>query len=119
MQSIPVIVVSVDDDRPRGLRSGATECLMKPVQPQQLEEVLDVYCRRLEGDILVIEDDDDARELLHRVAGPLGLKADLASRGEEGLSVDGSKTGRASWRDRGGQSVEISVGRVSSIKKNE
>src|SRR3546814_10841196 len=41
IQSIPVIVVSVDDDRPRGLRPGATECLMKPVQPQQLEEVLD------------------------------------------------------------------------------
>jgi signal transduction histidine kinase/DNA-binding response OmpR family regulator len=87
IQSIPVIIVSVDDDRPRGLRSGATECLMKPVQPRQLEEVLDVYCRRLEGEILVIEDDDDARELLRRVAGQIGLKAELASSGEQGLSM--------------------------------
>src|SRR3546814_15958837 len=101
MQSIPVIVVSVDDDRPRGLRSGATECLMKQVQPQQLEEVLDVYCRRLEGDILVIEDDDDARELLHRVAGQIGLKADLASSGEEGLSMARAKPPAAIILDLG------------------
>src|SRR3546814_6623755 len=64
---------------------------MKPVQPQQLEAVLAVYCRRLVGDILVIEDDDDARELLHSVAGQIGLKADLASSGEEGLSMARAK----------------------------
>src|SRR3546814_21172074 len=74
---------------------------MKPVQPQQLEEVLDVYCRRLEGDILVIEDDDDARELLHRVAGQIGLKADLASSGEEGLSMASAKPPAAIILDLG------------------
>src|SRR3546814_8971552 len=74
---------------------------MKPVQPQQLEEVLDVYCRRLEGDILVIEDDDDARELLHRVAGQIGLKADLASSGEEGLSMARAKPPAAIILDLG------------------
>src|SRR3546814_13886257 len=82
IQSIPVIVVSVDDDRPRALRSGATECLMKPVQPQPREEVLDVSCRRLDADVLALEDAHDARALLHRLAGQYGFTARLAPRSE-------------------------------------
>ena len=84
---VPVIVVSVDDDRVRGLRSGATECLMKPVQPKQLEEVLDVYCKRVEGDVLIIEDDADSRELLHRTAVQVGLTVRVARDGEEGMAM--------------------------------
>jgi CheY-like chemotaxis protein len=60
---------------------------MKPVQPKQLQEVLDVYCRRIEGDILVIEDDADAAELLRRAAGQIGLQARLCGSGEEGLDL--------------------------------
>ncbi len=87
IKAIPVIIVSVSDDRARGLRSGASDILMKPVRPEQLEEVLDVYCKRVTGEILIIEDDADAGELIQRTAGQIGLAARRASSGEEGLEL--------------------------------
>ena len=85
--SIPVVIVSVCDDRAAALRAGASEALIKPVQPQQLEQVLDVYCRRLTGDILVIEDDQDSGALIRRTAAQIGLTSRLARTGEEGLAM--------------------------------
>ncbi|WP_324749274.1 response regulator [Sphingomonas sp. LY54] len=87
IKAIPVIIVSVSDDRARGLRSGASDILMKPVRPDQLEEVLDVYCKQVAGEILIIEDDADAGELIQRTAAQIGLAARRASNGEEGLEM--------------------------------
>lgn len=39
-QHIPVIVVSVVDERSRALELGATECLLKPISRQQLQQAL-------------------------------------------------------------------------------
>ena len=85
LASIPVIVVSVSDDRGRSLRSGASDILMKPVPPERLQQVLDVYSRPIEGEILIIEDDEDAGELVRRAAAQIGLDAVRAGSGEAGL----------------------------------
>ncbi|WP_167737406.1 ATP-binding response regulator [Sphingomonas parva] len=87
LASIPVIVVSVSDDRSRGLRAGASDTLMKPVPPERLREVLDVYCRDVEGEVLIIEDDADAGELIRRTSSNIGLSAVRATSGEEGLAL--------------------------------
>ena len=40
---IPTILITVDDDRARGLKAGATEYLHKPITEVQLRQVLDIY----------------------------------------------------------------------------
>ena len=87
ISSIPVVVVSVCDDRPAALRAGASDSLNKPVQPHMLEQLLDVYCKRLEGEVLVIEDDEASGELIARIAGQLGLGTRVAGNGAEGLAM--------------------------------
>ncbi len=87
ISGIPVIVVTVVDDRSTVLKSGATDFLVKPVQPQQLEQVLEVYSKRVAGEILVIEDDPDSGSIIRRTAAQIGLTSRVARDGEEGLAM--------------------------------
>jgi signal transduction histidine kinase/CheY-like chemotaxis protein len=83
----PVIVATVDDDRVRGLGLGATEYLVKPVPQDKLAEILNVYERPIEGEILVIDDDPDSVELIARTAAQLGLKTRRAADGLQGIKM--------------------------------
>ena len=85
--STPVIVTTVDDDRARGLRLGATEYLMKPVSKEQLGQVLSIYQDQIEGDVLMIDDDQDACHLVARTAGQLGLTVRCAHDGLDGMRM--------------------------------
>ena len=87
LKRIPTIVVSVDDNRRQSLASGAVEHLIKPFSESQLSEVIEVYRRDLSGDILVIDDDDDAAELFMRAASQAGFSARRARDGREGLQM--------------------------------
>lgn len=87
IRATPVIVTTVDDDRARGLEAGATEYLQKPVPPDQLGSVLAVYQDQLEGEILVIDDDQDARDLIMRTAAQVGLETRCAADGQTGLQL--------------------------------
>jgi DNA-binding response OmpR family regulator len=83
----PVIVVTVDDDRARGLRLGATEYLMKPVPQDQLVRALGIFQEQIDGEILVVEDDPDAADIIIRSAAHVGLGARHAADGLEGLRM--------------------------------
>jgi signal transduction histidine kinase/DNA-binding response OmpR family regulator len=83
----PIILVTVDDDRIKGLVAGATEHLRKPVSEQQLRSMLEIYREPVAGDILVIEDDDDAAELVIRCAEQVGFATRRASDGLEGVAM--------------------------------
>ena len=83
----PVIVATVDDDRVRGLSLGATEYLVKPIPQEKLSEILNVYQKPIEGEILVIDDDPDSAELIARTAGQLGLKTRRAADGLQGIRM--------------------------------
>jgi signal transduction histidine kinase/CheY-like chemotaxis protein len=85
IRATPVIVTTVDDDRARGLEAGATEYLQKPVPQDQLGSVLAVYQEQIEGEILVIDDDETARELIVRTAAQVGLQTRCAADGQTGL----------------------------------
>jgi signal transduction histidine kinase/DNA-binding response OmpR family regulator len=83
----PVILVTVDDDRARGLSCGASDYLRKPVSEESLTAVLDVYARNCKGEVLVIEDDDDSAELIKRSVEQVGFSARRARDGMEGLAM--------------------------------
>ena len=83
----PVIVATVDDDRVRGLSLGATEYLVKPIPKEKLAEILNVYNKPIEGEILVIDDDPDSAELIARAAAQLGLRTRRAADGLQGISM--------------------------------
>jgi signal transduction histidine kinase/CheY-like chemotaxis protein len=84
---IPTILVTIDDDRARGLRAGATDYLRKPVTEAQLRDVLDVYRLRASGEVLVIDDDDDAADLLTRCVAQVGFSTRRAINGVQGLAM--------------------------------
>jgi len=84
---IPTILITVEDDRARGLRAGATDYLRKPITAHQLRSVLDVYRLRASGEVLVIDDDDDSAELLARSVAQVGFSARRAADGAEGLAM--------------------------------
>lgn len=83
----PVILVTVDDDRARALRAGASDYLRKPVSEEQLREVTRVYRERAGGEVLVIDDDDDAAELIKRALEQVGFSTRRASDGLQGLEM--------------------------------
>ncbi len=85
--STPVILVTVDDDRARGLGAGATDYIRKPVAESQLRAMLEVYRIKASGEILIIEDDNDAAELVERCARQVGFSTRRANDGAEGLAM--------------------------------
>lgn len=85
--STPVILVTVDDDRARGLGAGATDYIRKPVAESQLRAMLEVYRIKASGEILIIEDDDDAAELVDRCARQVGFSTRRAIDGAQGLAM--------------------------------
>jgi CheY-like chemotaxis protein len=85
---IPVIIISVEEQRARGFSLGACDFLVKPVNPNHL---LDVVRRHVTGtsgslgEVLVVDDDGDSRELVSRSLRRAGFSTAEARNGEEAL----------------------------------
>lgn len=84
---IPVIIVSVDDDRKRGIGAGASEFITKPACPEHLARVVDIYGAKSSGRILVVDDDRDAGNLVERAMRQVGFEVLRAFDGDEGLAL--------------------------------
>jgi CheY-like chemotaxis protein len=83
---IPVVMLTIVDQRELGIMLGAAEYLLKPVDPDRLTSVLE----RLRGNehpapVLVVEDDPDTQELFRRVLGSDGWDVDVAENGKVAL----------------------------------
>lgn len=87
LRDVPVIVVSVDDNRRRGLSSGASEFLTKPTTQESLADVLNTFNSTADGQILVIDDDEDAGNIIERAARQVGLEVSRAYDGVAGLEM--------------------------------
>jgi PAS domain S-box-containing protein len=87
---IPVLIVSVTDDRQLGLSLGAAEFFVKPVNAEKLLSALDRVAARVRKEIqrvLVVDDEPIARESIIAVLEPRGYQVRATESGEEALRV--------------------------------
>ncbi|HKI86979.1 MAG TPA: response regulator, partial [Thermoanaerobaculia bacterium] len=83
---IPVVMVTMMDDREMGVALGATEYLTKPIDRERLASLLSRLSMSRKGRLaLVVEDDPTARELLCRAVEQIGWETIEARNGREAL----------------------------------
>jgi signal transduction histidine kinase/DNA-binding response OmpR family regulator len=82
---IPVVLVTVLDDRQKGYSFGATDYISKPIEGDQLARVVRRYCRAEAPSVLVIDDNVKDREIVRRVLKNDGCVIVEAADGAEGL----------------------------------
>jgi PAS domain S-box-containing protein len=88
--NIPIIVVSVVDQKQLGFTLGAAEYLVKPVQRPVLLDAIRKYagsCAETSSEILVVDDDQKTRELVGDILRSQGYMARLAGSGKEALQI--------------------------------
>ena len=83
---IPVVMLTVVDDKNLGFTLGATDYLIKPVEWERLIAVLEKHRPKLTTPtVLIVEDDPDAREMFHRTIEGHGWTVSEAENGRVGL----------------------------------
>jgi len=86
LRDIPVIMVTVLNERGMAIPLGAADFLTKPVDRQRLTAILREHCASPSGSsILVVEDDLATREMLCRSVVSMGYAAHAAVNGRSGL----------------------------------
>ena len=87
-RDIPVIMVTMTDDRELGYSLGATEFLIKPVQRGRLVELLERHATgETERRALVVDDMTENREMLRRALEKEGWKVTEAENGQVALEL--------------------------------
>jgi signal transduction histidine kinase/CheY-like chemotaxis protein len=84
---IPVVMLTMVEDRPMGFALGATEYLTKPVQKSRVLEAVSHCVGRQADDILVVEDDPMAADIVMRTVQADGHRCRHARNGREALSM--------------------------------
>lgn len=86
LAEIPVVLLSVVENKEIGMALGATDCLTKPIDWNRLDVLLE---RLTESEspapILVVEDDSASSELVRRLLERDGWTVDVAANGEDAL----------------------------------
>lgn len=83
---IPVVVLTMVDDRQLGMALGASEFLTKPVERDDLVGTLRrVSTRQSQGPVLVVEDEANTRELMRRTLESAGWTVEEAENGRMAL----------------------------------
>jgi CheY-like chemotaxis protein len=95
LKDVPVVMLTMVDDKGKGYSLGATDYLTKPVDRSQLYEVLARY--HIGGDpghVLLVEDDRPTREMMARTLSKSGWKVSQAGNGREALGqMDADRPG--------------------------
>jgi PAS domain S-box-containing protein len=87
LRDVPVIMLTVVDDKRMGFALGASEYLTKPIDREELRRVLNRYRHDgRTGPVLVVEDDPAASELLRRSLEGEGWSVSIAGNGREALT---------------------------------
>jgi DNA-binding response OmpR family regulator len=93
-RDVPILVVSVVDERLEGLRLGAIEYLVKPVDRGRLVEAATRALGRSPGAsgrfepsprVLVVDDEEEVQQLLSRALRVNGFRVETASTGTEAI----------------------------------
>ena len=91
-KDIPVIIVSIVDQKGKGFALGAADYLVKPIKKETLIKALETInwepkARKTPIKILAIDDDPKAVELIAAALEPKGFKVLKTYGGEEGVEV--------------------------------
>jgi PAS domain S-box-containing protein len=89
LADVPVVLVTMISERSRGMVVDADHYMTKPVDRNELLEVLGEYRSRESDSILVVEDDTDTRELMVRTLEKEGWEAISATNGAEAFELLG------------------------------
>jgi CheY-like chemotaxis protein/anti-sigma regulatory factor (Ser/Thr protein kinase) len=80
---IPVVMLTIVDDKNLGYALGASDYLTKPIDRERLVTVLEKYRRDLP--VLVVDDDVTVRQLFRRILEPEGYAVVEAENGRQAL----------------------------------
>jgi signal transduction histidine kinase/CheY-like chemotaxis protein len=84
-RDIPVIMLTMTDDRDMGYALGATEFLTKPIERDQLVRLLERHSSDPEAGVLVVDDDAEVRAMVRRALEREGWRVDEAENGRVAL----------------------------------
>ena len=84
---VPVVMLTMVEDRPMGFALGATEYITKPVQKSRVLEAVARCVAHKSDDILVVEDDPMAADIVMRTVKSDGRSCRHARNGREALSL--------------------------------
>lgn len=87
LASIPVIMMTIMDERNVGYTLGASDFVNKPINREQLRAVVASYRRDENDAILIVEDDESTRNMIVDVVINEGWQAIEAVDGAEGLKL--------------------------------
>jgi GAF domain-containing protein/DNA-binding response OmpR family regulator len=82
LAGIPVVLMSIVDDKSRGYALGAADYLIKPVDRINLVETLTGICGTTAGRALLVDDDDVIRRGVRAALEPMGWEVTEAENGE-------------------------------------
>jgi GAF domain-containing protein/DNA-binding response OmpR family regulator/anti-sigma regulatory factor (Ser/Thr protein kinase) len=86
LASIPVLLMSIVDEKNRGYALGAADYLVKPVDRSKLVETLTAICGSTAGHVLLVDDDEVVRRSVRQALEPIGWKVTGAENGQ--VAVD-------------------------------
>jgi CheY-like chemotaxis protein len=88
LKHIPVIMLTIANDKSLGFALGAAEYLTKPIDRSQLVELLErLRCAGDQCQVLIVEDDDAIRGLTRRMLEDEGWIVTEAANGREALNA--------------------------------
>jgi CheY-like chemotaxis protein len=82
LADIPVVLMSIVDQKNRGYSLGATDYLVKPVDRTKLVETLAGICGSTAGRALLVDDDEVVRRSVREALEPIGWQVTEAENGE-------------------------------------
>jgi signal transduction histidine kinase/DNA-binding response OmpR family regulator len=86
LRDVPVVMLTMIDDKTKGYSLGATDYLTKPVDAERLREILRRYQISDEpASVLLVEDDAGVRSILARTLEKAGCEVDEAEHGRTAL----------------------------------
>jgi signal transduction histidine kinase/CheY-like chemotaxis protein len=92
LAGIPVVLMSIVDQKNRGYALGAADYLVKPVDRAKLVETLRNICGATAGRVLLVDDDEMVRRSVRQAVEPTGWTVTEAENGR--VAVDSLTAGR-------------------------
>ncbi len=86
LADIPVVMLTIVDNKNLGYALGASDYLTKPIQRDRLQAVLAKYCPPSQpATVLLVEDDVETREIVRRLLEKAGIQVMVAENGRVAL----------------------------------